>query len=159
MGVACNDTCCFSRPVRRRSIQKTVFLSSCSRTKASWTCNSCERRTKAKASSGLDGMFSISDAIRISACRSPMNSSPFSSRNSRRFSNAKLPSPPGSKEKKNADGSRKLLMAPESGRSVSVSTLQKTFNIPSQFFASRRADVKFRSSFRPHLRVHAPRRR
>jgi hypothetical protein len=43
-----------------------------------------------------------------------MNSSPFSSRNSRRFSNANRPSPSGSREKKNPERSRKLWIAPES---------------------------------------------
>ena len=113
IGVAWIETLNFSRPNFRRSIQKTVFLSSDSIRKPSCTCSSCARRVKAKTSSGFDGRFSISAPSRTSDCLSPINSSPFSSRNSRRFSNAKRPSPSGSREKKNAERSRRLFIAPE----------------------------------------------
>ena len=49
--------------------------------------------TKLKTSSGFDGRFSSSEPRRVSACCNARNSSPFSSRNSRRFSKAKRPSP------------------------------------------------------------------
>src|SRR5580698_9051946 len=113
IGVACKYTFSLSRPPRRRSIQKTVLWSSDSIRKPNCTCNSCARLEKLKTSSGFDGRFSSSEFKRVNDCCNDMNSSPFSSRKSRRFSKEKRPSPCGSKAKKNIERSLRLLTALE----------------------------------------------
>ena len=124
----------------RRSIQKTVLRSSDSIRKPSCTCSSWARRAKLKTSSGFDGRFSSSDPRRVSACCSPRNSSPFSSRNSRRFSKAKRPSPVRQQGK---EEQRPLAQALQRARQRSrqhVVALQRDFDIAAKLLEARVAD-------------------